>query len=55
MKKTLKRELKLFEVVESEAIVVSVCKLPLVSFFFRMHARTHIARACVCVNLIKSN
>jgi len=32
MKETLKRESKLFEVVESEAIVVSVCTLPLISF-----------------------
>jgi len=35
MKKTLKRELKLFEVVESEAIVVSVCILLSISFFWK--------------------
>jgi len=28
MKKTLKRELKLFEIVESDAFVVSVCSVP---------------------------
>jgi len=33
MKKTLKRELKLFEIVESDAFVVSVCSKSLISFF----------------------
>ena len=33
MKKTLKRELKLFEIVESDAFVVSVCLTSLISFW----------------------
>jgi len=36
MKKTLKRELKLFEIVESDAFVVSVCLV--LGFFFALLA-----------------
>jgi len=39
MKKTLKRELKLFEIVESDAFVVSVCFV--FDFFFGVAGNGH--------------